>query len=171
VQERRDGVAPRHVAEHTVVSGLQRDVQVAADGRRLTERLDELRVDVVDLDRREAQPRETGNRAHFPHEPRQLVARLAVAVAAEVDPGEHDLAMPLRHAAARLGEAPPRQNGSAMRRGRAGSRRSCTRSCSRPGSSRTRAPGRAARRPEHSRACRRRPRRMQASPRFAGRRP
>jgi hypothetical protein len=49
------GISARHVAQHAVVAGLQRDVQVAADGRRLAQRVDELLVDVVDLDRRQAQ--------------------------------------------------------------------------------------------------------------------
>ena len=99
-----------------------------------------------------------------------VVAGVAVAVAAEVDAGQDDLAVALRDAPARPRRAPRRRGGCASRRARAGSRRSCTRSCSRPGSSRTRARGRAARRPGRSRSRRRRPRRRPASPRFASRR-
>ena len=95
----------------------------------------------------------------------EVVAGLAVAVAAEVDPGEHDLAVPLRRRGGASRRARPRRDGCARRRARAGSRRSCTRSCSRPGPSRTRARGRAARRPGRSRSRRRRRRRSPASPR------
>src|SRR3954469_17285419 len=85
-----------------------------ADDRRLAPRVDQLAVDVVHLDRRQAQERKSGNRADLPHEARKLVARVAVAVAAEVDPGEHDLAMSLLDAPARLGEH--RGGGAAARR-------------------------------------------------------
>ena len=64
----------------------------------------ELVVDVVDLDRREAQPRAARHRADLANEARQRVASVAVAEAAEVDPGEDDLAVPLRDATAHLGE-------------------------------------------------------------------
>ena len=70
-------------------------MQVRRDGRRLAQRRDELVVDVVDLDRREAQAREPRRRAGLAHEARQVVARLAVAEAAEVDAGEDDLAVAL----------------------------------------------------------------------------
>src|SRR5205823_12274905 len=56
-------------------------------------------VDVVDLDRRQPQAVETGHRPDLAHEPRQLVAGLAVAVAAEVDAREDDLTVPLLDAA------------------------------------------------------------------------
>ena len=97
-------VAAAHRAEHAVVAGLERHVQVPADGRRLAQRGDELVVDVVDLDRGEAQPLEPRRRARLAHEARQAVAGRAVAVAAEVDPGEHDLAVALLDAAPDLGE-------------------------------------------------------------------
>ena len=42
-------------------------------------------------------------RADLAHEPRQPVAGRAIAVAAEIDPGQHDFAMALRDAAAHLG--------------------------------------------------------------------
>ena len=51
---------------------------------------------------------------------RQVEACGAVAVAAEVDAGEHDLAMSLPHPPARSRRAPPRPFGCAMRRARAG---------------------------------------------------
>ena len=79
-------------------------MQVAARGRRLAQRAHELVVDVVDLDRGEAQALEAGRRAGLPDEPRQAIAGGAVAVAAEVDPGEDDLAVALRDAAADLAE-------------------------------------------------------------------
>ena len=99
-----DGVAAAHRAQHRVIAGLERDMQVTARDRRLTERADELVVDVVDLDRGEAQPLEPGGRACLSDEPREAKAGGAVAVAAEVDPGEDDLAVALRNAAADLAE-------------------------------------------------------------------
>ena len=53
-------------------------------------------VDVVDLDRREPQALETRRRARRADEARQVVAGVAVAVAAEVDPGQDDLTVALR---------------------------------------------------------------------------
>ena len=166
-QVRVDGVAAPHRAQDAVVAGLERDVQVARDGRRLAQRGDERVVDVVDLDRAEPQPLEPGRRAGLADEPRQVVAGGAVAEAAEVDAGEHDLAVALRDAAPDLARARRRRCGCARRRARAGSRRSCTRTSSRPGSSRTRARGRGARRPGRSRSRRRRRRRTRRSPRCA----
>src|SRR6476660_2880173 len=86
-------------------------MEVPARRRRLAKRGNELLVDVVDLDRREAAPLEARRCAGLAHEPRQAVA--GGAVAAEVDAGEHDLAMTLHDAAAdlaedRLGRAAPR---------------------------------------------------------------
>ncbi len=101
---RRDGITAPHRTEHAVVAGLERDVQVRAHGRCVAQGVDERVVHVVDLDRREAEPLEPGCRAGLAHEPRQVVAGRPVAVAAEVDAGEHDLAMPLIHAAGDLGE-------------------------------------------------------------------
>ena len=95
-QVRRGRVAAAHRAQDAVVAGLERHVQVPADGRRLAQRGDELVVDVVDLDRAEPQPLEPGRRARLADEPRQVVAGVAVAEAAEVDPGEDDLAVALR---------------------------------------------------------------------------
>ena len=115
------------------------------------------RRDVVDLDRREPQPREPRRRAGLADEPRERVAGLAVAKAAEVDAGQHDLAVPLGDAPADLARTARRER-LRCRRGRAGSRRSCTRRSSRPGSSRTPGRGRAARRPARSRSRRHRPR-------------
>ena len=100
----RDGVAAAHRAQDAVVARLERHVQVAARGGRLAQRADELVVDVVDLDRREAEPLEPGRRAGLPDEPRQAIARGPVAVAAEVDPGQDDLAVALSDAAADLAE-------------------------------------------------------------------
>src|SRR6266566_164039 len=53
---------------------------------------------MVDLDRRQAQPLEAGHGADFTHQSRQGIAGRAVPVAAEVDPGEDDLLVPVRDA-------------------------------------------------------------------------
>src|SRR6478736_3078011 len=74
------------------------------DGRRLEERGDEVVVDVVDLDRGEPQALDAGCRTGLPDEPGERVARGPVAEAAEVDAGEHDLAMPLGDPASYLAE-------------------------------------------------------------------
>ena len=70
-QVRGGVVAAAHRAQHAVVAGLQRHVQVARDRRRLAQRGDELVVDVVDLDRREPQAGEPRHRAGLADEPRQ----------------------------------------------------------------------------------------------------
>ena len=67
-QVRGDRVAPAHRTQHAVVARLQRDVQMAAHRRRLAQRRDQRVVDVVDLDRREAQALEPGRRACRAHE-------------------------------------------------------------------------------------------------------
>ena len=81
-QVRRGRVAASHRAQHAVVAGLQRHVQVARDRRRFAERRHEVVVDVVDLDRREPQALEARGLADLADEPRQRVAGLAVAKAA-----------------------------------------------------------------------------------------
>ena len=100
----RGRVAAAHRAQHAVVARLQRHVEMARGGRRLAQRGDELVAHVVDLDRAEPQAVEPGRRAGLAHEPRQVVAGVAVAEAAEVDPGEDDLAVALLDAAADLAE-------------------------------------------------------------------
>ena len=97
-------IAALHRAQHAVVSGLERHVQVARQRRRLAQRGDEVVVDVVDLDRAESQPLEPRRRAGFAHEPRQVEAGRPVAEAAEVDAGQDDLAVPLRDTPANLRE-------------------------------------------------------------------
>ena len=77
---------------------------MAADRRRLAQRRDQRIVDVVDLDRREPQALEARRRARRADEPRQVVAGVAVAVAAEVDPREDDLTVALRDAARDLAQ-------------------------------------------------------------------
>jgi hypothetical protein len=79
-------------------------VQVAADRRRVAQRRDERVVHVVDLDRGETEALEARRRACLAHEAREVVAGGAVAVAAEVDAGEDDLAVALCDAAADLRE-------------------------------------------------------------------
>ena len=103
-QEGRRVVAPPHGLENRVVARLQRDVEMPAHRGRLAQRCDESLADVVHLDRREAQPRQTGRGAGLAHEPRQVVAGGAIAVAAEVDAGEDDLAMTLANAARDLSQ-------------------------------------------------------------------
>ena len=97
-------VAAAHRAQDAVVAGLERDVQVLRSGRRLAQRGDERVVHVVDLDRAEPQPLETRRGADLAHEARQVVAGVAVAEAAEVDPREDDLAVALLDAAAHLAQ-------------------------------------------------------------------
>src|SRR6476661_7970883 len=79
-------------------------MQVTARGLRLEQRVNEILVDVIDLDRGEAQALEPRRRARLPDEPREAIAGGAVAVAAEVDPREDDLAVALANAAADLPE-------------------------------------------------------------------
>jgi hypothetical protein len=71
---------------------------------RLPQRRHELAVDVVDLDRRQAQPFQAGNRADLTHEARQRIAGRSVPIAAEIDPGEDDLLVPVRDASLDLAE-------------------------------------------------------------------
>ena len=99
-----DGVAAPHRAQDTVVARLERHVQMPADGRGLAQRRRERVVDVVDLDRAQAQAHETRRAAGGAHEPGQVEAGRAIAEAAEVDPRQHDLTVPLRDAAPDLAE-------------------------------------------------------------------
>src|SRR5206468_1558087 len=82
VQIRPGGVATCHVAKNAVVAGLQRNVQVPTDGRRLAQGAHELVSHVVDLDRREPQARDSWDCPGFTDEPREPIAVVAVAVAA-----------------------------------------------------------------------------------------
>src|SRR5207342_723209 len=68
------------------------------------QRAHQLVADVVDLDRREPQARQPRSRAGRAHELRKREARLAVAVAAEVDPGQNDFLVTLLYAPPHLGE-------------------------------------------------------------------
>ncbi len=114
-QERRRVVAPPHGLEDPIVTGLQRDVQVPTDGGRVAKRRNEPLAHVVHLDRGEPEARQTGRGAGLAHEPRQVVARGTIPVAAEVDAGEDDLPVALFHAARDLsqhtvGRAAPRSS-------------------------------------------------------------
>src|SRR5919204_6657108 len=100
----RARVPARHCPEDAVVARLERHMQVTREGWRLPKRCHELVVDVVDLDRRQAQAGEAWDRTGLADEAGEREARLAVAVAAQVDPGQHDLAMALRDAPPDLGE-------------------------------------------------------------------
>ena len=98
----------------------------ARDRRRLAHRRLELGADVVDLERRQAQTCPWTAPASRTSPPAST--DLAIAVAAEVDAGQNDLAVA-------LGDAPPTSASTACarrlgsRRGRAARRRSCSRSC------------------------------------------
>ena len=91
----RRRVPATHRAQHAIVPRLKRNVEVAGDGRRLAQRPDELVVHVVDLDRREPEPLQAGGRPHLSDEPRERVAGLTVAEAAEVDSREDDFPVAL----------------------------------------------------------------------------
>src|SRR5439155_10715851 len=71
---------------------------------RLAQRRNELVVHMIDLDRREPQPRETGRRTRLTQQAGERVPGLAVAITAEVDPGQHHLAVALCDPAPDLGE-------------------------------------------------------------------
>src|SRR5260370_20939050 len=73
---------------------------MATHSRSLAERRHERVANVIDLDRRESEPLEPGRRPGGAHKARQVVVRGTIAVAAEVDPREHDLAVALLHSAA-----------------------------------------------------------------------
>src|SRR6266851_3181930 len=88
---RRGAVTARHVAQHPVVARLERNVKVPADVRCFTQRRHELGVDMVDLDRREAEPLEPRHGADLAHQSRQRITGRAVSVAPEVDAREDDL--------------------------------------------------------------------------------
>ncbi len=94
-------------------------MQVRRRHRRLPQRRHELRSDVVDLDRGEAQTLDAVDRACLADESGERVARASVAEAAEVDAGEHDFAVPLGGAAPNLGE----HRGSVAAAGRAADER------------------------------------------------
>src|SRR5512132_1566134 len=70
----------------------------------LPQRRHELTVDVVDLDRRQAQPFHSWHGTDVPHQARQRVAGNAVSIAAEIDPREDDLLVPVRDTAPHLVE-------------------------------------------------------------------
>src|SRR5262245_55488829 len=97
-------VAAVHGAEDPVVARLERDVDVARDRLGLPKRVHELRCDVVHLDRGQSKPVDARDGARLAHEPRQRIAGVAVAEAAEVHARQHDLAVALRRAATDLRE-------------------------------------------------------------------
>src|SRR4029450_13119901 len=76
-------VAASHRAQHTVVAGLERDVQMTRNIRSLAKRGHKSVVDVVDLDRRETQTVELRRLARLTDELRERVAGRAVAEATE----------------------------------------------------------------------------------------
>ena len=121
-QVRRGRVPAPHRAQHAVVPRLERDVQVPRDRRGLPQRSDQPVVDVVDLDRAQAQAVQAGDRAGRPHQARQVDARDAVAEAAEVDARQDDLAVALTDPAPNLvehGVGTPAAGGTAHERNHA----------------------------------------------------
>ena len=103
-QERARRVPAAHRAQNAVVAGLERNVEMLRDGRRLAERGDEPVAHVVDLDRAEPEALQAWGFAGRSHEHGQVVPGRAIAETAEVDPGEHDLAVALLDAPADLAE-------------------------------------------------------------------
>ena len=99
-----DRVATAHRPEDVVVARLQRNVKVVRHDRRRAQRVDQFRGDVVDLDRREAKALEAFDRAYLPDQPGQREPCFTIAEAAEVDAGEHDLAVALCDATADLSQ-------------------------------------------------------------------
>src|SRR5205085_1569682 len=118
-EERRGVVAAAHRPQNVVVAGLKRDVQVASEDRRLPQRLDELRRQVIDLDRGEPQPGQALDPADGADEAGQREAGLPVAVAAEVDAGQDNLLVALADAATNLAQD---RRGAAAPRGPADER-------------------------------------------------
>ena len=84
-------VGTAHGREHAVVGRLQRHVQVAGD-QRLAERVEQVGGEVTRLDRRQAQAAQLGQLHQAADQAGQVVAARRVAVGADVDAGEHDLA-------------------------------------------------------------------------------
>jgi hypothetical protein len=84
------GVGPPHGGEHAIVGRLQGHVQVARH-ERVSERLEQVGREVRGLDRRQAQAGESGQRDEAAHEGGESDA-VAVAVGADVDARQHDLA-------------------------------------------------------------------------------
>src|SRR4029450_2685001 len=97
-------VPPAHALEHGVVAGLQRDVQMRRNVLGLAHCGNQGIAQMVDLDGREAQPLDARDSTDLPDEVREVVARRAVPGAAEVDPGQDDLAVSLCSAPTDLGE-------------------------------------------------------------------
>ena len=114
-----DRVAPPHGAQDAVVAGLERDVEVRRDHRRLAHGRDQLGVTwftSIDESRSRSSP---SIAPAFANEAGEREPSLAIAEAAEVDTGQDDLAVPLRDAAPDLGSTaaaerlrvPPRTSG------------------------------------------------------------
>src|SRR5206468_6388530 len=97
-------IATAHRTQDAVVSRLQRDVEMVGGSRRFPQRRDELRAQVVDLDRGESQALDAGDGTRLTVEAGERVARSAVAKAAEIHAGQHDLALALRGPPSDLGE-------------------------------------------------------------------
>jgi hypothetical protein len=100
----RGRVAPPHRPQNDIVTGLERDVQMSGRAFGLHDCFDEIRAQMIDLDRGQPQPLDSGHRPRLAHKPRECVAGLAIAEATQVHTCEHDLPMTLRHAPANLRE-------------------------------------------------------------------
>src|SRR6185436_9163747 len=109
-----DVIPPAHRPEDAVVARLERDVQMAGDRRGLAHCGHERVAQVIDLDGGQPEPFDPRDRARLADEARKAESGLAVAVAAEVDPRENDLPVPLPDAARDLAENRP--CGTAARR-------------------------------------------------------
>ena len=110
-------ISTAHPAEHAVVAGLEREVNVrqAPAGTRRQPGIEQVVVHVLRLDRREPDSLHVGFGEDAPHEPgeRQRAARVraarsrvgpATVVRTDVDPGQDDLAVTGADRAAHVGE-------------------------------------------------------------------
>jgi hypothetical protein len=95
-----------HALEDHVVARLQGKMQMRHQAWLVRKGIDQVIVDLSGIDRGEPQPRETGhcgeNLLH--HRPEALPAREMLAIAGEIDAGQHDFAVALFDQLACVGE-------------------------------------------------------------------
>src|SRR5215211_5607904 len=106
----RDVVAASHRLQNAVVARLQRDVQMLRDSRRLAQRLDQLRRDVVDLDRGEAQPLESRRGGDIANRARKQPRLTPVRTTSRCPCATRRRTSPITACALRL-RVPPRTSG------------------------------------------------------------
>ena len=99
-------VGAAHGPQDARVAGLQRDVQVGCDDRRLGDGGQEPVVHGPRLDRGDPQADEPADRAHGAHEVRQGGAGGRVAIGPDVDARQHQLGVPLAQPPAGVAEHP-----------------------------------------------------------------